>query len=54
MVYHKDEFIHLINEAEKVAAENRRRRKAQFTFGDLLKPEAREQLLALRKQLANN
>lgn len=53
MVYHKDEFINLINQAEKVAAENRRR-KVRFTFGDRLKPETKKQLLALRKQLADN
>lgn len=55
MVQLHKEFISLIDEAEKAAVAQRRRRKgSNFTFGDRLKPEAKEQLLALRRQLANN
>lgn len=53
MVQLHKEFTELIDKAEKAAMKQRRRRD-QFTLEDRLKPEAREQLLALRRQLANN
>lgn len=54
MVQLHKEFIDLIDKAAEEAAKQRRRRQDHFTLGDRLKPEAREQLLALRRQLANN
>lgn len=54
MVQLHKEFTELIDKAEKAAVTQRRHRRDQFTFGDRLKPEAKEQLLALRQQLANN
>lgn len=55
MVQLHKEFIDLVDKAEKAAVTQRRRRQGtKFTFGDRLKPEAKEQLLALRRQLANN
>ena len=55
MVQLHKEFTDLIDKAEKAAVKSRRRQQgSNFTLGDRLKPEAKEQLLALRRQLANN